>query len=58
MNQHIENYCRRTALLLRLLEGDLADEITEAAKDEIRRCLHCQEVEIDVPPVVMVRDGE
>lgn len=49
MNQHIDNYCRRTALLLRMLEGDLADEVGEGARDEIRRCLHCAEAEIDVP---------
>lgn len=43
MTQHIENYCRRTEMLLRLLEGDLSSGVSEACKDEIRRCLHVLE---------------
>lgn len=55
MTQHVENYCRRTALLLRLLEGDLADEVGEGARDEIRRVLHYVEpVAEEVPETASV----
>ena len=57
MSQHVDNYCRRTELLLRLLEGDLAAGVSEVCKDEIRRCLHYAEPE-PVEPVLVLAEAD
>lgn len=38
---HVENYCSRTELLLRMLDGDLAAGVSEKIREEIRRILRC-----------------
>ncbi len=43
MTQHVENYCQRTELLLRMLEGDLAPYVSVSVKDEIKRVLRMYE---------------
>lgn len=39
MTQMVENYCARTELLIRMLEGDLAPYVSVSCKDEIKRVL-------------------
>jgi hypothetical protein len=44
---HVHNYCARTALLLRMLEGDLAHFCSEHVREEIRRILHYVEAPLE-----------
>lgn len=43
-----EQFLQRTELLVRLLEGDLRNDLSERAKDEVRRVLSYIETDIDM----------
>ena len=51
-----EQFLQRTELLVRLLEGDLRHDLSERAKDEVRRVLSYVEVPLELPPIPLM-DG-
>ena len=51
-----EQFLQRTELLVRLLEGDLRHDLSERAKDEVRRILNYVEPPLE-PLVAPLMDG-
>lgn len=52
-----EQFLQRTELLVRLLEGDLRNDLSERAKDEVRRILSYVEPNA-IPPVVPLAESD
>lgn len=52
-----EQFLQRTELLVRLLEGDLRNDLSERAKDEVRRVLSYIETDIE-QPVLALADAD
>ena len=52
-----EQFLQRTELLVRLLEGDLRHDLSERAKDEVRRILNYVEPPLE-PLVAPLMEGE
>lgn len=52
-----EQFLQRTELLVRLLEGDLCHDLSERAKDEVRRILNYVEPNA-LPPVVPLAEAD
>ncbi len=53
---HVENYCSRSVLLLRMLDGDLAQYIAPRVREEIQRVLRLEPV--SVGPVVLLAEAD
>lgn len=55
-----EQFLQRTELLVRLLEGDLRNDLSERAKDEVRRVLAYIETDIDMTgwPVLQLAESD
>lgn len=55
-----EQFLQRTELLVRLLEGDLRNDLSERAKDEVRRVLSYIETDIDMTgwPVLQLAESD
>lgn len=52
-----KQFLQRTELLVRLLEGDLRHDLSERAKDEVRRVLSYIEPDIN-PPVLTLGEAD
>ena len=55
-----EQFLQRTELLVRLLEGDLRNDLSERAKYEVRRVLSYIETDIDMTgwPVLQLAESD
>lgn len=58
MTQHVENYCARTEMLLRMLEGDLSRYVSEHVRGEIRRVLRFEEPPLEPSTDPLVESDE